>query len=415
MRHNKKDIQVLRTLAERYAEVAAQPIMQVRRELWTKHNSLIPTRPLISVQFSWWNAWFDDFIGAHNLECQDPFFREHERSLRQQLFQAEIADDTILEPWITQSASLITHPNGLWGVNGGDIDSVHDNHVWNFKKPIRNWQDTQNLVVPHHEIDEEKTERNLERLRSAIGDILPVNADRGPAFQDFSADISQHVALLRGQDQLMIDMLESPKELHQLLAFLRDGVLKVHEEAEIAGDWSLTSQSNQAMCYCQELEAPRANSGARERKDLWCHVAAQEYTLVSPKMHDEFLLRYQLPIIEKFGLVAYGCCENLTRKIDLLRRIPNLRIIAVTPSADLAKCAEQIGTDYVISWRPNPTDMICAGFDRDRIRRILREGLEITKGCRVHICLKDIETVEGEPERLVEWVRLVQDIIAASG
>ncbi len=415
MNRKSKDIQVLRALAERYAEVAAHPIQQERRDLWMRHNSLQPTRPLITVQFNWWNVWFDQYLEDQVLECGDAFLRGHERSLRQQLFQEEIADDTILEPWITQTASHITHPDGLWGVSGGDIDGVHDNHVWNFKQPIKNWQDIQNLVVPEHAIDESATALNVERLQSAIGDILPVNIDRGPVFQDFTADISQHVALLRGHEQLMIDMIESPGELHRLLAFLRDGVLKVQEEAEKAGDWSLTSQSNQAMCYCQELEAPRANSGARQRKDLWCHVSAQEYTSVSPAMHDEFLLQYQLPIIEKFGLVAYGCCENLTRKIDLLRQIPNLRIIAVTPSADLAKCAEQIGTDYVISWRPNPTDMICSGFDRDRIRRILRQGLEITKGCRVHICLKDIETVEGEPERLVEWVRLVQDIIAESG
>ena len=101
-------------------------------------------------------------------------------------------------------------------------------------------------------------------------------------------------------------------------------------------------------------------------------------------MHDEFLLQYQLPIMSRFGLVAYGCCEDLTRKIDMLRQIPNLRIIAVTPRADVGRCAEQIGTDYVISWRPNPADMVCCGFDEARIRRILREGLAAARGAPVH-------------------------------
>ncbi|GAI58840.1 unnamed protein product [marine sediment metagenome] len=50
---------------------------------------------------------------------------------------------------------------------------------------------------------------------------------------------------------------------------------------------------------------------------------------------------------DKFGLVAYGCCEDLTYKVDMLRQIPNLRRIAVPPFADAAKCAEQIGRDYV--------------------------------------------------------------------
>ncbi len=41
----------------------------------------------------------------------------------------------------------------------------------------------------------------------------------------------------------------------------------------------------------------------------------------------------------------------------MLRQFPNLRNIVVTPRADVRRCAEQIGTDYVISWRPNPADM----------------------------------------------------------
>jgi hypothetical protein len=71
------------------------------------------------------------------------------------------------------------------------------------------------------------------------------------------------------------------------------------------------------------------------------------------------------------------------------------------PRANLKCCAEQIGMDYVISWRPNPTDMLCAGFDEGLVRRTIREGLRICKGLCLHLHLKDIKTVEGEPLRLV--------------
>jgi len=70
------------------------------------------------------------------------------------------------------------------------------------------------------------------------------------------------------------------------------------------------------------------------RAQLWGYMAAQEFTAVSPAMHEEFLLRYQLPILKQFGLVAYGCCEDLTKKIDMLRQLKNLRDIAVTPVAN---------------------------------------------------------------------------------
>ena len=94
----------------------------------------------------------------------------------------------------------------------------------------------------------------------------------------------------------------------------------------------------------------------------------------------------------------------------MLRQVPNLRIIAVTPRADVRRCAEQIGRDYVLSWRPNPADMVCCQFDESLIRQTIREGLEACRGCRVHIHLKDIETVQGDPDRLARWVRIVREV-----
>jgi hypothetical protein len=133
---------------------------------------------------------------------------------------------------------------------------------------------------------------------------------------------------------------------------------------------------------------------------------------VSPAMHDEFMLQYQLPIMRAFGLAAYGCCEDLTHKIDILRQIPNLRRIAVTPWADVRACAEQIGADYVLSWRPSPAEMVSLSFEPDHIRRVTRGALEAAKdnGCHLDITLKDVETTQGHPERIGAWVRIVREM-----
>ena len=64
----------------------------------------------------------------------------------------------------------------------------------------------------------------------------------------------------------------------------------------------------------------------------------------------------------------------------------------------------------MISWRPNPADMVCCGFDEALIRRIIGNGLAACRGCRVHIHLKDVETVQGDPGRLKRWVRIVRDV-----
>jgi len=85
----------------------------------------------------------------------------------------------------------------------------------------------------------------------------------------------------------------------------------------------------------------------------------------------------------------------------------------VTPRADLAKCAEQIGADYVMSWRPNPADMVCTNWRPDRIESIIREGADACRDGIYHIHLKDVETVKGEPERLKRWTQLVRAALDA--
>ncbi len=403
---NNSDIQILRDLAQRYVEICHKPIQNERRDLWRKHNSLVRTRPLIYVR--WLAAWHE--APESKLECEDPLFRRHENFLKQQIFQDTIGDDSIQEPWITQPATYITPPQGLWGLPYNRIPSPEPGGAWMYDPPIKELEDARKMVEPHHIIDEEATARNVARVQDAVGDIIEVNVDRAPVYQIWRADISYDIANLRGLEQVMWDMVDNPQWLHRVVGFMRDGILTVHDEAEAAGDWHLCNHQNQAMPYALELDDPQANSESVTRDKLWVFCAAQEMAQVSPAMHDEFILAYQRPIIEKFGLVAYGCCEDLTHKIKYLRQIPNLRRIAVTPVADVAKSAEQIQDQYVFSWRPNPSQMICCGFDPDLIRKVVRDAMEASKGCHVDITLKDVQTVQHRPENLREWTRIVREI-----
>jgi len=399
-----KDVSMLRELAEKYMNICADPEQEKRRTLWRKHNSLEKTRPLIYVRAFGW-----DEMPESKCVCEDSFFWQYENFFRQHIFWNSLHDDSIFEPWITLQA--VRTCNG-WGLAG--TRNFSDEHKGAFKVdyPIKNYSDIDKLVVPVHAIDEQKTAENAERLSDAIGDIIPVNIDRGPAYRMWTADLSTDLGYLRGIENIMMDMLDNPDWLHRLLKFMSDGVLKTHEEAEAAGDWGLCAHQNQAMPYAEELKDPAANINGVKRKELWGYMAAQELTAVSPAMHDEFMLQYQLPILKHFGLVAYGCCEDLSNKIDMLRQIPNLRRIAVSPFANVAKCVEQIAQDYVISYRPNPSDMVSyGGFNKERITSILTKDLEACKDSHVDITLKDVETVEGDPERVKKWVNVTRSVI----
>ncbi len=398
------DVAILRDLATQYADIAADPIQDERRQLWRDHNSLIRTRPLIYMRGGpAWSEVPDNCIR----QCEDPLFRGIEGNLRRKLCYAALGDDMPFEPWLTIGARKTC---GGWGVRTERHSSDTSGGSWKAHYPIKTLDDFSKLRPPHHGIDEAKTAETVNRVTEAIGDILPIDVDRGPGYVMWSGDLSSDLGFLRGIENFMLDMMDDPEWLHKLVGFLADSVLRTHDQAERAGDWGLSDHLNQAVTYAHELPDPAPNTHGVKRSQLWGYMAAQEFELVSPAMHEEFLLRYQLPILSKFGLAAYGCCENLTRKIDMLRKIPNLRRIAVAPRADLRSCAEQIGTDYVISWRPNPAEMVCCGFDADRIRRIVREAMDICQGQHVDITLKDVPTVENEPSRLAEWTRIVREI-----
>ena len=401
---NQRDTNILRDLAKRYAEIAGKAVQEERRELWRRHNSFEKTRPLVYAR---------EFLSIPELiepelQCHDFLFRQQEKTLRYWIQHDSFEDDYVIEPWLALNA---THRLGRferWGLPVKRIASPQARGAWKYDPPIKSLEDASGLHRPHHLVDREATARNFVRLQDAVGDIVPIVVSRAPVY---SNNLAEQLADLRGLEQVMWDMTDNPAWLHELVAFLRDGVLATYEEAQTAQDWQLIDGTSQSLTYSMELPDPKADGRAVDPDQLWCFFNAQEFTLVSPAMHDDFILQYQIPLMAKFGLVAYGCCEDLTSKIDMLRKIPNLRRIAVTPFADVPKCAEQIGEDYIISWRPSPAEMVANTFDPERIRKVVGQAVDAMQGCHFDICLKDVITVRGEAWRIKEWVRITREVV----
>ena len=401
-----QDIAVLRELTQRYVEICQDPVQDERREQWRRLNSLEQTRPPIYVRAFAWHE-----MAEAQCRCVDPLFREHENTLRYKLFWHTMHDDSIFEPWITVVAVKTCVG---WGIDSTRRMPDETGGSFKYDYAIKTLEDVAKLRKPWHGIDEEQTAERVNRLEEAIGDILTVDCDRSPSGYDIG--LTSALGRLRGIEHLMLDMVDHADWLHRLVRFMADSTAEVYEQAAAAGDWGLSphNYTNQAMAYALELDDPAPNRRGVKRERLWGYVNTQDFTGVSPAMQDEFLLQYQLPLLEKFGLVAFGCCEDLTNKIDMLRPIPNLRRIAVTPAADVARCAEQIGQDYVMSYRPSPADMVSYGLDDTKVRAILRQEMTSCRGCHYDITLKDVETVQGDPDRVRHWVQLTRGVIDES-
>jgi len=139
---------------------------------------------------------------------------------------------------------------------------------------------------------------------------------------------------------------------------------------------------------------------------------AQIFSGVSPAMHQEFELDYAVRWYSRFGLVYYGCCEPLDNKIDIIRKVPHVRKISMSPWVDVEKGAERIGPDFVFSRKPNPAFLAGGTWEPDIVKRDLHDTLDRCSrhGCPVELILKDISTIAYEPHRLWEWADIAMNL-----
>jgi hypothetical protein len=140
---------------------------------------------------------------------------------------------------------------------------------------------------------------------------------------------------------------------------------------------------------------------------------AQIFSAVSPAMHQEFELAYAEAWYARFGLVYYGCCEPLHKKIDIVRDIPNLRKISMSPWVDQEEAAEQIGAAFVFSRKPSPAFLAVDHWSPEAVEQDLRATIETCRryGCPLELILKDISTVRYQPQRLWEWARIAAEAV----
>ena len=120
------DIQTLQNLAQRIRELASDPVQDERRRLWRAFHDLRPERPML---------YLETEMPGHecfgpDMQCRDPFFRQHEAAMRNAIFHGELGDDYVVEPWITQKASYIVPDTGHWGIKSEQIRPDTPGGAW---------------------------------------------------------------------------------------------------------------------------------------------------------------------------------------------------------------------------------------------------------------------------------------------
>ena len=192
-----------------------------------------------------------------------------------------------------------------------------------------------------------------------------------------------------GIQEAMLDLVERPDLVHAAVERMVDAWMVELDQFVAQNLLSLDCEQ-----HAHRLRRLRLHRGScpGERFDpacvtphnMWGCSNAQIFSEVSPQMHWEFALEHDLRWLARWGLTYYGCCEPLDRKIDLLRRIPNLRKISVSPWCRHGQRG-RADRHATTSSAASPTRRVFAEdeWHPERARQDLRDFLDAARGCHV--------------------------------
>jgi hypothetical protein len=344
----------------------------------------------------------------------DPFCQGIERALRRGLYQWDhFACDMVMAPVFVSGYAITDTGFGLQeravrsGMAGGSADYV---------PIIRDEADVERIQFPQVSVDWKQTERNYQMTCDLLGDILHVRKQGYVHAWCAPWDI-----LIRwwGIEELYRDMMDRPAFVHRGIGRMMDAMLARLDQWVEVGALSLGNGNHRVgsggLGITDELPSPGYDGVRARPMDHWGTCTGQIFSEVSPPMHDEFCLQYERRWLERFGLNCYGCCEPLHNKIGILRSVPRLRRVSMSTWINVDKAAQEVGRDYVFSYKPNPAFLAGDAWNPDPVRRNLREVLEKTRGCVVELILKDISTVRNDPTRLDAWAAVAMETAEAFG
>ena len=404
------DKRTLRALAERYSEIAHLPIQKERIERYYRTNALEAVRPVVLIDEVPWGEIKDDAL--RNV-CA-PELGWIETRLRVALYQWEHFQVDRVVPPAFQIGKEVRWLDGI-GLDvqdrqiHGDTGAYIASHA--YTDQLTTDDDLARLHPPKFEYDPAASEALLAVAQEVFAGLLPVElVGWGPMF----ANIWDSIACYRGVDNLLLDLAERPDFMHRTARRFMEIQQSSFQQQEEQG----LLDSRPLLLHCTPgcaRELPAADFAGRYRpQDVWGRCAAQIFGSVSPDMHDEFDLAYNQELFKGCGLLYYGCCEPMDRKVDILRkRFPNLRKISITPWADAGRAAEAIGRDYVLAAKPNPAFVALPQFNPEPVRQEIARYCEACRanGATLEFVLKDVSTIANNPRNLSAWAETVASVI----
>lgn len=412
MNLSKNDITILRDLGKKYMDIATLPVQKEKIELWKAINRGKMQRPMVVID----QLPINELNNNNELTCQiqDPFWRNIEFDLRFTLYKwNHFPVDMVLDPFITIPKAITNSRYGIGRVvdtlETDPTGSVVAQHFTNQFNSMEDVEKIKDMIITH---DAVTSKLRLDQASHIFDGIAPVKSSGGIQFH---LGVWDTISEFMGVENIYFGLMDRPELLHAIVNKMTNSVLAGIKQANELG--IMNDSINTCHCsytYTDELLPTSGAGKGPVSKNSWAFGLAQPFSSVSPDVTEEFELPYISKMAEQFGMIYYGCCDRLDDRLDLVKRIPNVKKVSCSPWSNRHVFAEKIGPKLTMSNKPNPAFIATSSVNYDEIRRDLRETVKAAKDNNVNleIILKDISTVQYQPERIKKWAEIAMEVVS---
>ena len=402
------DKHVLRELAKEVGEMANWKSMEDKKSLWIKHNKLEKTRPLIFCDPE--HGW-NEIITDEQVKCQNSIARHWEVYLRKKIFWGKnMKDDLVVEPYFNLSH---VYQEKQWSMVGKEDPRKfrEDGGAFHIDTILEDYSKMNEITKSKINIDYAITENLLQLAREVFDGLLEVRLN---TVWFWSVGLTDEFAFLRGMEKMMFDFYDYPDEVHRVMNILFEGTM---EKLNFLENNNLLSLNNDGtyvgsggIGFSDELPG-KGFEGHVNTKNMWGLIESQITVGVSPDMFKEFVFPYHRKLAERFGLICYACCEPMDQRLDIVKAMPNLRRVSVSPWANKEIMSDKLADNYIYSLKPSPSHLALPHMNEDVVRNEIKDFLRITKNNIVELVMKDNHTLGNNPRNLTRWVEIVKEEI----
>ncbi len=400
------DREILRQRARLHLDHANSPANEIILKKWRAQAE--GRRDAPPVRFLASN--FRHEVVTPRLQCEGDQARAIESSLLGGLVGRELFDDdTPISPTFDMGLQTWVKPFGIAPtITRANKPNSQGFHIDPVIGDLASELDT--LRGGSFGVDREATARRRELVEDILGDILPVRIVMG----SLTGAITNPLVHLMGMEAYYIAMYDCPDAVHEAMEMATRVYEQYYDFLEseqlLLPTTGISPLAQESFAFTDELPT----DAVTRTTECWGFLESQETTAVSTDTFGEFVFPYQQRLVDRFGLLSYGCCERVDAIWpDYLSTWPSLRKLSVSPFNDEPRVGDYLRGGRVVYYsKPRAEFVTCDGpLDDDAIIACFKGICKAASGCLFEIAQREVGTIFGDYERGRHYVRLAKQAV----